>query len=236
MRQFIPKYKFSSYFKYSQLICIALLSTTASCARSSSQAWEDLKTASRYMHRGVDAIFGKEYESRLLTSDEEFIGPYDDEFIPLRDSDLKSSYLGDAALPQPKGIPGQKGVPSLTEFYLPTDVLRAYFKPVHFDTDEHVLKDTHDLEALAQMATYLKKNQNVYLAIEGHCDERASASYNMALGMRRANHVRSLLVKQGVDLNRVYTVSRGKEQPVALGHTQGDWKINRRSEFKIYEK
>lgn len=222
--------------RFIQFICIAALLLSAGCVRNSNQAWEDLKTAGRYMHRGVDAIFGKEYESRLLTSDEEFIGPYDDEFIPLRDSDLKNIALGDTALPQPKGIPGQKGVPSLSDFYLPPDTLRAYFKSVHFETDEHVLKDKHDIEVLNQMAAYLKKNPNVFLVIEGHCDERASASYNIALGMRRANYVRSFLVKQGVDLNRIYTVSRGKEQPIALGHSLNDWKINRRSEFKIYEK
>jgi peptidoglycan-associated lipoprotein len=72
--------------------------------------------------------------------------------------------------------------------------------------------------------------------IEGHTDERASASYNLALGMRRANHIRQLLVKNGVSLNRIYTVSRGKEQPFALGHTPDDWKQNRRGEFKIFEK
>jgi len=223
-------------YRFTQFISIAILAVAAGCARSSSQSWEDLKTAGRYMHRGVDAMFGKEYESRLLTSDEEFIGPYDNEFIPLRDSDLKNSTLGDSALPQPKGIPGQKGVPSLSEFYLPPDTLRAYFKAIHFDTDEHVLKDKYDLEVLAQMASYLKKNPNVFVVIEGHCDERASAGYNMALGMRRANYVRSVLVKQGVDLNRLYTVSRGKEQPFALGHGPDDWKANRRSEFKIYER
>jgi len=219
-----------------RFFCIGFLVVAAGCARTSNQTWEDLKTAGRYVHRGVDAMFGKEYESRLLTSDEEFIGPYDADFIPLRDSDLKGAYLGDTALPQPKGIPGQKGVPSLSEFYLPPDSLRAFFKPVHFDTDEHVLRDKHELEMLMQTAAYMKKHPHLFLVIEGHCDERASASYNMALGMRRANYVRSFLVKQGIDLNRIYTVSRGKEQPIALGHSSDDWRINRRSEFKIFEK
>lgn len=222
--------------RFGQFICMAAMLAGAGCARNSNQTWEDLKTAGRYMHRGVDAMFGKEYESRLLTSDEEFVGPYDDEFIPLRDADLKGAYLGDAAFPQPKGIPGQKGVPSLSEFYGAPDALRAYFRSVHFDTDEHVLRDKRDLEMLAQTAAYLKKNPQIYLVVEGHCDERASASYNLALGMRRANYIRSFLVKQGVDLNRIYTVSRGKEQPIALGHGADDWKQNRRSEFRIYEK
>jgi peptidoglycan-associated lipoprotein len=87
-----------------------------------------------------------------------------------------------------------------------------------------------------EIASYMKKNPNVYLLVTGHCDERASAGYNLALGMRRSNYIRSLLVKNGVDLNRIYTVSRGKEEPVSMGHSPEDWKQNRRAEFKIYEK
>ncbi len=222
--------------RYFSFLCIALMVITTSCVRNSSQTWEDLKTAGRYVGRGLDTLFGNEYESKLLTSDEEFTGPNDSEFIPLRDTDLKSAYIGEAAIPQPKGIPGQRGVPALGEFYAAPDILRAYFKQVHFETDDHVLKETHEIEMLSQMASFLKKNSNVYLVIEGHCDERASASYNLALGIRRANYIRSYLVKQGVDLNRIFTVSRGKEQPLALGHSPEDWRVNRRSEFKIYEK
>ena len=223
--------------RFTRFFCAIAILPMTGCVRNSSQTWEDLKTAGRYMHRGVDAMFGKDYESRLLTADDEFQGPYDDEFIPLRDSDLRNVHAGfDTALPQPKGIPGQKGVPSLSAFQAPPDSLQMYFQSVHFETDEYVSKDKHEVEALTRLADYLKQNSNVYLFIEGHCDERASASYNMALGMRRANFVRSFLVKQGVDLNRIYTASRGKEQPLALGHAPSDWKTNRRSEFKIYEK
>ena len=220
---------------YRFAILAAILLTSAACTRNSSQTWEDVKTAGRYMQRGVDTIWGKDYESRMLTSDEEFIGPYDDDFIPLRDTDLRNSFA-DTALPQPKGIPGERGVPSLENFYNPPESLRSIFQMVHFETDEHILKDKADFAAIAQLASYLKKNPNVYLVIGGHTDERASASYNMALGMRRANYVRSLLVKAGVDLNRVYTVSRGKEQPLTTGHSADDWKQNRRAEFKIFEK
>ncbi len=213
----------------------AMVLLAAGCARNSNQTWEDVKTAGRYMQRGVDTLWGKDYESRMLTSDEEFIGPYDDDFIPLRDADLRNSFA-DTALPQPKGTPGEKGVPLLDQFYAPPDSLRSLFSTVHFETDEHVLREKGDLSAISQMAAYLKKNPNTYLVIGGHTDERASASYNMALGMRRANYVRSLLVKAGVDLNRIYTVSRGKEEPAAYGHGSEDWKQNRRAEFKIFEK
>lgn len=187
------------------------------------------------MRKGVDALWGKDYESRMLTSDEEFIGPYDDEFIPLNDSDRRLA-MSDSALPQPRGIMGQKGVPAFDMFYEPPMDLLSLFRPLHFETDDHIVRDKAELAALTKLADYLKKNPSMYVVVQGHTDERASASYNMALGMRRANYVRSFLVKCGVDLNRVYTVSKGKEQPVALGHTPEDWKLNRRSEFRIYEK
>ncbi len=215
-------------------IVSALLFTGCS---SSTQTWEDMKTAGRYMQRGVDSLWGKEYESRMLTSDEEFIGPEDSGFIALNETDLKTSLTAsDLALPQPKGTPGQKGIPLLSSFYAPGDALVGLFQPLHFQTDEFVLKDARELNGLLEIATYLKKNPKVYLLISGHCDERASASYNIALGMRRANYIRSLLVKNGIDLNRIYTVSRGKEEPIALGHSAEDWQQNRRAEFKLYEK
>lgn len=189
------------------------------------------------MGRGIDSLCGKDYESRMLTSDEEFIGPYDEEFLPLKDTDLRDAYaVSDSPLPQPKGIPGQKGIPSLTLFYAPPESLAQLFQPMHFNTDDHVVRDSAELQALQQVATYLKKHPNVYLIVEGHADERASASYNIALGMRRANYVRSLLGKYGADPNKVYTVSKGKEEPLALGHSPEDWKVNRRSQFKIFQK
>ncbi|MDE3045068.1 MAG: OmpA family protein [Verrucomicrobiota bacterium] len=220
-----------------RFFAITALALSAACSRNSNQSWEDVKTAGRYVQRGVDALWGKDYESRMLTSDEEFIGPYDGEFIPLNDSDLKNSFAAtDMALPQPKGVPGQKGIPGLDQFYNPPDILLSLFRTLHFETDEHILRDKSDLQVVAQIAGYMKKNPKVFLMVAGHCDERAPASYNMALGIKRANYIRGLLVKNGVDLNRIYTVSRGKEEPVAFGHSPDDWKVNRRAEFKLYEK
>lgn len=223
--------------RFARCFCLVLFVVSTGCMRSSSETWEDIKTAGRYIGRSVDALWGKDYESRMITSDDEFVGPSDGDFIPLDDTDLrKSGAFLDHPLSQPKGIPGQKGIPLLSDFYLPPDTLQALFHPVHFNTDEHVVKDKVEVQALIELAAYLKKNPGTFLTIEGHADERQSASYNMALGMRRANYVRSFLVKQGVDQNQIYTVSRGKEQPLAMGHTPEDWRINRRSEFKIYQR
>lgn len=221
------------YPLYVSLCCIL----AAGCSNHSTERWEDMKTAGRYMQKGIDALWGKDYESRMLTSDDEFIGPEGDDFIPLRDSDLKNAFSAtDAALPQPKGVPGERGVPLLSAFYLPPEEVATLFQSVHFDTDDHVLRDKGEIAALVQLGAYLKKHPGTFVLVQGHTDERASPSYNMALGMRRANSVRSFLVKQGIDLNRIYTVSKGKEQPISFGHTPEDWKVNRRCEFRIYQK
>ena len=219
------------------VIASMILFLTASCARNSSQTWEDVKTTGRYMQRGVDSMLGKDYESRMLASGADFYGPFDEDFIPLSDADLRNQFAsGDAAIPQARAIPGQFGLPHLDSFYSAPDSLRALFSPVHFETDEHVLRDKNEISALMQLAAYLKKNPSVYLVVDGHCDERASASYNMALGLRRANAVRAFLVKNGADLNRIYTLSHGKEQPVAQGHGENEWRVNRRSEFRMHQK
>ncbi len=224
--------KFSvSFFS---LAAIALLS---SCSQNSPESWEDVKTVGWYVQKGVDGLWGKDFESKMLTSNDEFVGPSDGDFIPLNASDLKQSFAAtDTAIPQPKTTPGQKGVPTLDQFSAIPQSLQNVFHKVHFETDEYVLKDSGDVQAILQMAAYMKKNPNVYIVVSGHCDERASASYNMALGMRRANYIRGLLVKNGVDLNRIYTVSRGKEDPIAKGHADDAWRTNRRAEFKIYQK
>lgn len=216
---------------------LGIVLLASGCMRSSNETWEDFKTAGRYMQKGVDSICGKEYESRMLTSDEEFIGPYDDEFIPLKDADLRGGrFVSDSPIPQPRNTPGQNGVPPLSAFYLAPDSLKAVFSAVHFNTDEHVVKERGEVDSLMGLANFMKKNPSVYLMVEGHADERASASYNLALGLRRSNYVRSFLVKQGIDLNRIYTVSKGKENPIALGHSPDDWKVNRRCEFRMYQK
>jgi peptidoglycan-associated lipoprotein len=208
---------------------------TGCSQRSDVSSWEGMKTAGRYMARGVDSLFGKDYDSYMVSNDGELLGPNDgDDFIPLNDKDLKSGL--DKAYPQPKTSPGEGTIPNLNRFSSPNGQLASIFQPLHFDTDDHILREHNDLINVQKMAAYLKKHPKTLVCIEGHCDERASAAYNMALGTRRANHLRVLLIKQGIDFNRIYTISYGKEQPLATGHLQQDWEMNRRVQFKLFEK
>ena len=105
-------------------------------------------------------------------------------------------------------------------------------KPVYFLLDSAELSG--DAQAVLQEnAGVLKKYASWQITIEGHCDERGSAEYNLALGERRALAARDYIVSLGVGANRVRTVSYGKEFPFEPGHQEGAWSKNRRAHFVI---
>ena len=99
---------------------------------------------------------------------------------------------------------------------------------VYFDTDRYNI-DSPDAAALAQQAQWLSRYPNKRATIEGHCDERGTRDYNLALGERRANAAKNYLVSQGVDATRITTVSYGKERPAAVGSDEAAWAKNRRA-------
>jgi peptidoglycan-associated lipoprotein len=105
-------------------------------------------------------------------------------------------------------------------------------QPVFFLVDSADLDDTGRAAAAAN-AEILKKNPTWVVTIEGHCDERGTAEYNLALGERRAVATRAYLLSLGIAPDRVRTVSYGKEFPFDPGHTDAAWSKNRRSHFVI---
>lgn len=220
-------------------LVISLLLICSSCARNSSETWEGVKTAGRYFYKGMNSIIGKDSDSKVLSTQDDFVGPYTEDFIPLNDQDLQMKLAkGDAALPQPKKFPGEKGshLPGIDRFKDPTGELALIFKTLHFDTDDHILRSQEDMTTISKIVAYMKSHPNMHIVIEGHCDERASADYNMALGMRRSQQIRVLLSKEGINPNRIYTISCGKEKPIRMGHSDEDWRLNRRAAFKLYDK
>lgn len=213
-------------------ICF-IASFLTECHKSDNSTWENVKTAGRYLNRTKDNLCNRFHNDKNLS---EYV---EDEFVPLSDSDLKLQFAStDMAIPQSRLTPGAvgSGIPGLDNFVSPSEELSTIFKNVHFNTDSHVLRNREDLVVLRKIAEFLKQNPEYFLVVEGHCDERASAAYNMALGTRRSNFVRSMIVKYGVDLNRIYTISYGKEKPIAKGHSSEDWQLNRRAQFKIHKK
>ncbi len=115
------------------------------------------------------------------------------------------------------------------------DRVSSYLKPAFFDYDKADLRaDARDV--LAANATWLKAHPSVVFTIEGHCDERGTAQYNLALGDRRANAAKEYLVSLGIDAGRAKTVSYGKERPFATGHDEESWAKNRRAHFVVTAK
>lgn len=99
---------------------------------------------------------------------------------------------------------------------------------IYFDTDRYNI-DSADAAALTKQAQWLLKYPGKGATIEGHCDERGTRDYNLALGERRANAAKNYLVSLGVDPARLRTVSYGKERPVALASNEAAWAQNRRA-------
>jgi peptidoglycan-associated lipoprotein len=105
-------------------------------------------------------------------------------------------------------------------------------KPVFFELDSADL-NAPSQSTLQENAQILKKYSTWQITIEGHCDERGTAEYNLALGERRAIAARDYLVSLGIAANRVRTVSYGKEFPFDPAHDEGAWSKNRRAHFVI---
>jgi peptidoglycan-associated lipoprotein len=101
---------------------------------------------------------------------------------------------------------------------------------IHFDYDSAVIRPAEHSK-VAAVADYLKSNSSNAVKVEGHCDERGTDEYNRSLGERRAQAIRSELVKSGVDASRVDTVSFGRDRPVDTGHSEASHRKNRRGEF-----
>ena len=99
---------------------------------------------------------------------------------------------------------------------------------VFFDTDASPVRED-GRQTLNKQAEWLKKYTNYQITVEGHCDERGTREYNLALGERRANAARQYLIAQGIPAARIKTVSFGKERPDPVGSDEAAWSRNRRA-------
>ena len=103
---------------------------------------------------------------------------------------------------------------------------------IHFALDSYVLSD-QARKILISKANYLRTNQDIMITIEGHCDDRGTDAYNIALGERRAESVKNFFVDLGFNANRLNTVSYGEERPIAMGQNEVFWAKNRRAQFVL---
>lgn len=122
--------------------------------------------------------------------------------------------------------PEEEAAPEMADVDV-SDVLGTVF----FDFDSYELKP-EARDTLSNNAEWLKMNTDIQVQIEGHCDERGTEEYNLALGERRAAAVKDYLVSMGVDEGRLYTISYGEEVPANTGHDAAAWSENRRAQFK----
>ncbi|HET8578686.1 MAG TPA: peptidoglycan-associated lipoprotein Pal [Methylomirabilota bacterium] len=105
-------------------------------------------------------------------------------------------------------------------------------KDIHFDFDKYDIR-SGDAKILDANAAWLKSNPNNLVLIEGHCDERGTNEYNLALGERRAKSTMNYLVGQGVQANRITIISYGEERPQCTEHNEACWAKNRRAHFLV---
>ena len=109
------------------------------------------------------------------------------------------------------------------------------FKDIHFEFDKYDIR-REDEEILRENAAWLKKNPKMKIQIEGHCDERGTAEYNLALGERRANMTKKYLLSLGISSDRISTISYGEEKPLDPGHNEEAWAKNRRAHTVVLSK
>lgn len=173
--------------------------------------------------------------SILILSLTLFVGcPKDKGDVELPPDDTGTAVRGDEVVEQPTKTWDSRGTvetrPSTGEIPKVTDT--GAFETVFFDFDRYNLRDD-SLQIIQRNLQVLKSNAEMKVMIEGHCDERGTNEYNMALGMRRANTCKSYFIANGIDSSRISVISYGEERPVDSGHSEGAWTKNRRAEFLV---
>jgi peptidoglycan-associated lipoprotein len=107
-------------------------------------------------------------------------------------------------------------------------------KDIYFDYDKYDIRADQQA-SMQDDAQFLQQHTNIHILIEGHCDERGSTEYNLALGTNRADAVKNALIQAGVGGDRIKTISYGKEKPFCTESNESCWQQNRRGHF-VYEK
>ena len=107
-------------------------------------------------------------------------------------------------------------------------------KDIYFDYDKYDVRADR-ARLIAGRCAFLQQHPNIRITIEGHCDERGSTEYNLALGTNRADAVKNALIQAGVGGDRIKTISYGKEKPFCTESNESCWQQNRRGHF-VYEK
>ncbi len=238
--------------RYAALFSLCLLALQAQgCRRSSDEVWNDTKTAGRHVQRGVKSLGGKQSSSRQVKDSSEFLasdsannlnGQMPQDFIAFEDDpdQLKLGLNGSQSVLPPSETPGEAGssIPGIDSFKDPSQdpELALVFEHVHFDYNSSLVKGDENIRIVQKIAGYLQKHPGMYIFVEGHCDKRGPSAYNFALGANRSNAVRNMLVAEGIAQDRIFTISFGKEKLLFDEDGEEFQTLNRRCQFKVYEK
>jgi len=117
-------------------------------------------------------------------------------------------------------------------FVEPAPEDKVILKPIYFEYNKSNIRP-EEQQVLENISAWMAKKFENQLLVEGHCDERGTDEYNLALGERRALAVRRYLVALGVSADRLHTISYGEEKPAVAGSDEAAWSKNRRAEFKV---
>lgn len=139
----------------------------------------------------------------------------------ISEEDLAKSRSDKERMDREKALQGQKTA-------LPVTV-------IYFEYDSYNVQQ-EDLSKIKEVGEWMKANGSARIVVEGHCDERGTVEYNLALGQKRADVVKNHLTKLGIDEKRIRIISFGKEMPAVPGHTEEAWAKNRRVNFAIDQK
>lgn len=134
-----------------------------------------------------------------------------------------------------KTATGENAIHDVVEPIANASELRASLEEIYFDFDTATLSQKAR-DILVNTSEIMKQDLAINVRVEGHCDERGSDEYNLALGERRAKAAMQYLVTMGIPEKRLSVISFGKEQPAVTGHDEASWSKNRRDEFVITSK
>jgi len=137
-----------------------------------------------------------------------------------------------APAPAPAPGPGSQQQPGPTPIAPPAAGAMVMQEDIYFEFDKSTLTPAAQ-DNLMKKAAWLRDNPNATVTIEGHCDERGTNEYNLALGDRRADSAKAFLVDLGIAASRLTTISYGEERPVCTQHTEECWAKNRRDHFVV---
>lgn len=141
----------------------------------------------------------------------------------------------ETTVPPPPAPPPPDAAPDVMSEEIDAMNRKGYLQDAYFDYDASDLRDDAR-SALSANAEWLKRYPSIQVLISGHCDERGTSAYNLALGDSRANAARSYLESLGVSAGRLRTVSYGKERPFCTESSEDCWQQNRRAHFVITSK